>query len=225
MQGSRIIVALDKPTPREILEKLVSSLCDLVSGYKIGLPLLLVNGVSIVGELREQCPKVLWMADLKLADIGYIMSLTASVVGEYFDAIIAHSFVGYDDALDKLKEACKESNLKLVLVYSMTHKGALEIYMKLRKLLAEIIRRTDPWGIIAPATLPEIIKEARALFPGKKIFSPGIGAQGARPGQALCAGADYEIIGRMIVESSNPRKAIEEVIRAQEEALQCRTAI
>ncbi|MEM4743157.1 MAG: orotidine 5'-phosphate decarboxylase, partial [Pyrobaculum sp.] len=34
-----------------------------------------------------------------------------------------------------------------------------------------------------------------------RIISPGIGAQGGAPGDALKAGADFEIVGRYLLES------------------------
>ncbi len=43
------------------------------------------------------------------------------------------------------------------------------------------------------------------------ILTPGIGAQGAQPGDAIKNGADYEIVGRAIYTSDNPQKSAEEI--------------
>jgi orotidine-5'-phosphate decarboxylase len=39
------------------------------------------------------------------------------------------------------------------------------------------------------------------------IFSPGVGAQGGDPKQAIAAGSDYLIIGRSIYAEGNPSVA------------------
>jgi len=39
------------------------------------------------------------------------------------------------------------------------------------------------------------------------IMSPGVGAQGGEPGDAILAGANFEVVGRRIYESPNPGEA------------------
>jgi orotidine-5'-phosphate decarboxylase len=43
------------------------------------------------------------------------------------------------------------------------------------------------------------------------IISPGVKAQGARPGDAIRAGADFEIVGRGIYASAEPRRSAAEI--------------
>ena len=39
------------------------------------------------------------------------------------------------------------------------------------------------------------------------------------PGEAICAGADAEIVGRLVLSAPNPKKALLDVINMQEEYL------
>lgn len=65
-------------------------------------------------------------------------------------------------------------------------------------------------GFIAPATRPERIRAVRSIVgDGKKILSPGVGAQGGKASDAIRAGADYAIVGRAIYGSADPRASAE----------------
>ncbi|MEM0002219.1 MAG: hypothetical protein QW211_04935 [Desulfurococcaceae archaeon] len=77
---------------------------------------------------------------------------------------------------------------------------------------------------MAPATRPEVIKYIRSkLGTNVKILSPGVGAQGASPGDALCAGADYEIIGRAITHAVDVRgTALNIISRQRRKVIECR---
>ena len=68
-------------------------------------------------------------------------------------------------------------------------------------------------GVIAPATRPEDISRIRDLIGNLKIMSPGVGAQGGNPKEALEAGADFIIVGRGIYLSDNPAEAAEQYSR------------
>ena len=213
-----VIVALDQGT-LDYAFRLVEDLCGVVEGFKIGLPFVLSNGVSSVARLRGVCPSAMWIADYKLADIGYIMGLIVGGAAGWADAVIAHSFIGYEGALDELKETLEAGGKRLILVVSMSHPGSRDVYDRAAPYVFSVVERTRPWGLVAPATRPEVVALARRRAPWAKILSPGVGAQGAKPGEALCAGADYEIIGRAITQASEPRAAALLVKQEQEKRL------
>ncbi len=221
-EGPRLIAALDNP--RAQLGPLAGSLRDVVVGFKVGMPVLVAKGIGALRELRDAAGDSLIIADLKLADIGDVMVRTAEVLKGYVDVVIAHSFVGHAGALDKLKEYLDREGLKLALVTSMSHEGSYEFYDRELISVESLVARLRPWGLVAPATRPWIVRRLRDDLGSEfRILAPGIGTQGAVPGSALCAGADYEIVGRSIVEATNPRVAAEELLRAQEEAIKrCR---
>ena len=217
MGEGRLIVAVD--SYREGLEGIVESLAPMVSGFKVGLPLLISRGAEALASIRSRAGGAMVIADLKLADIGDVMVETVEAVERYVDAVIAHSFVGYSGALERLKVYLDSKGIKLVLVASMSHAGSGEVYDRAFDYIVEVIKKADPWGVVAPATRPAIVSAIRDRLGRKyRILAPGVGAQGAKPGDALCAGADYEIVGRAVMASRDPVKAAAEIIEAQKRA-------
>ncbi len=212
-----VIIALDPPRGADSLKwckGIIESTADIVAGYKIGLPLLLDVGLRGLKELADAMGSCeLKIADFKLADIGFIMSEVLKRVSEVgYNAIIAHAFIGLAGGLGELSKTCSEMSMKLITVVSMSHPGSMELIdMHLENLIA-ISENARVWGVVAPATRPQIIRKIRKIVGVRlKILSPGIGPQGAAPKTALEAGADYEIVGRLITYSDNPRRKIAKI--------------
>lgn len=213
-----LILAIDRPLDAS----LVRSICGDVDGIKVGLPPVLKAGIDWALEVARSCSK-LTILDFKLADIGAIMEASIEpFLGDY-DAYIAHSFIGAEGALSELKELLDRRGRKLILVASMSHPGSRDVYDPSIQMIEDVIDGIGPWGLVAPATRPQIVRRLRTRYPDKVILSPGVGAQGAKPGSAICAGATYEIVGRMITGSRDPAEAARRVREAQdEEAGRCR---
>ncbi len=214
-----IIIALDPPSNSNMYEWMldrVIALSDIVQGFKIGLPAIMRLGVSEVARIFRSYNGLL-IADLKMADIGDIMALSTEILHEHgFNAVIAHSFIGFSQALDTLSKKCKELSMKLITIVSMSHSGSMEYIDRHIDEFLNMTRRVESWGVVAPATRLEILRYIRRnLENGIKILSPGIGIQGAEPGIALCNGADYEIVGRIITYSQNFRETAFNVIEKQ----------
>ncbi len=215
---SRIIIALDRiDKSLNWYKEFISNTQEYVAGYKFGLPFLIRYGMRGFREISSFINKEkLWIIDFKLADISYIMIKSVEPFIEMgFNAFIAHSFIGRNGSLKELKDYLFENNSKLILIYTMSHQGAFDVLDKSISIIEEIITDIRPWGLVAPATRPQMIKRARNFILANgiesKILSPGIGYQGAKPGIALQYGADYEIIGRLITYSSDPLSKIKEI--------------
>ncbi|MCC7567059.1 MAG: orotidine 5'-phosphate decarboxylase, partial [Methanoregulaceae archaeon] len=58
-------------------------------------------------------------------------------------------------------------------------------------------------GIIAPATRPDRVRALRRIIGEKKIYSPGVGAQGGDP-SAVAGIVDGIIVGRQIYQADDP---------------------
>jgi orotidine-5'-phosphate decarboxylase len=221
-----LIVAIDRSNTEDGKDVIyiLSNICNMVTGIKLGLPLLLKHDLTLISKINEICKNNLIIADLKLADIGDVMIETVKIFNSYVNAFIAHSFIGKKDAISDLKNYLDKQNKKLILVGSMSHKGSEEIYDKELENITKLIIDIMPWGIVAPATRPEIITYFRkSIGRGIKILSPGIGIQGAKPGEALCHGADFEIVGRYITNAPDPKEATKVLIYEQKRGLdQCR---
>lgn len=218
-----IIIALDPP-PEENLDIWIQdryeNLKDLVYGFKIGLPAIIKHGTEHLAKHFKNYEGLL-IADLKLADIGDIMSMVTKVLRlAGFNAIIAHSFTGYRQGLDILARTCRDLDLKLISVVSMSHEGSKEFIDKHLDEFIELAKLVGSWGVVAPATRPEIVRYIRSKIGSSiKILSPGIGMQGAKPGDGLCAGADFEIIGRSITHAHNVREMALNTIYEQKRRL------
>ena len=225
---SKVVIALDPPPKAEIekwVRERVDYLDELVSSFKVGLPLLLRTGVHRLRDLLSASSKPL-IADLKLPDIGDIMTYVVEALADAgVSAVISHAFVGRRGALDVLVRKSEELGVKPILVVSMSHPGSTEFIDKHLSEFVNLALELRVWGVVAPATRGEVISRVRELA-GKelKIFSPGIGAQGAEPGSAICYGADYEIVGRAVTNSPNPREALERIVYEQERRVrECRS--
>jgi len=222
-----IIVALDPPPSVDAEEWCSSIVSRLVggprlAGFKIGLPAVIAKGVEWVRKVFRDFEGLL-VADLKLADVAPIMEIVLERLRSVgFNAVIVHAFIGGKGGLEEVADWCHRNGVKLVAVVSMSHPGSRDFLDRHTPEMVSMCRRLGVWGFVAPATRPEMVKLVRSLAPESKILSPGIGAQGARPGDALRAGADYEIVGRAITRSADPRKALEEIAQEQERALRIR---
>ncbi len=229
--SSRIIVALDPPEEIDDVVSwalnIVDNTIDYVVGYEIGLPLLIrANGVKELSMLLDRISDLeLRIADLKLADISDMMILAIKPLIEIgFNAFTAHAFIGYSGALKELGSFLLKNNSKLICIVSMSQPGGVDFFDKYLDKLTDIAIKAGAWGLVAPATRPWVVRKLRKLIDEMgwrhiKILAPGIGYQGGRPGQALENGADYEIIGRYVTRSNNPRDIVREVARVHGEVI------
>jgi orotidine-5'-phosphate decarboxylase len=205
-----IILALDVDSKEKALE-ICGEVADFVDAIKVGYPLVLKTGLSIVGELKQFKKPII--TDFKVADIPIIsQGICRAAVDAGADYVIVHGFVGED-----VVKACSEA-AKIFVVAEMSHPGATDFMADNAEGIAGIARK-HAVGIVAPATRPERITELRNAVGDLIIISPGVKAQGASVGDAIRAGADFEIIGRGIYEAPDPRSAAEEYSRSARRAI------
>jgi len=205
---SKTILALDKALPIKTLK----GIRDYIPKVKFSYITLLDGGLEYLKEVY----KLGWeevIFDLKLADIDSTMVGIVSRLTSFSDSFISHSFIGFEGALDTLSSFLSKEGKGLYLVLSMSHKGWNDSFYS---YLKDIARHVNPKGFVVGATKPEMIKVVRNDFPEKLIISPGVGVQGALFGDALCNGADYEIVGRSIYSSTDPVKTTRELVAKQE---------
>jgi len=185
---------------------------DNVAAVKINYPLLLSLGPDRTSEILDEVD-LIKIADFKVADIDNTSRWIGKQAMEMgFDAVIAHPFVGYEKGLSGLFEEVRGHDGGVVLVINMSHPGSKEFITPNAEKLAEFARDRGADGVIAPATRPEEVGEARSrIGPDILLLTPGIGAQGGQPGDAIAAGADYEIVGRAIYQAENPGQSAEKI--------------
>jgi len=215
-KNSRIILALDlyaerkdeKELVRVKISRILNDLKDYIAGVKIGLPTLLTLGLENVGRIiSEYRDELFFIADMKIADIDYVSKVLVKKASETgFDAVISHAIIG-QWVLKEIVDEARKNNVGILTVCAMSYRGANESINTLFRNNLEFSLKVGVDGFILPATMPKYIREARAKTKKHLIASPGVGVQGAKPGIAIEAGADFEIIGRSIYLASDPVKA------------------
>ncbi len=207
----------------------LEELLQKFAGVKLGLPLLLERGPEEVRAINKVADSVgiMRIADFKLADIGDVMARSLDTIKRLgFDIVIAHAFVGVKGGLEVLVDRARNLGVRIALVVSMSHEGSREFYDRNLKEFLEVARSLGVWGLVAPATRPHVIRESRRVLGNTfKILSPGVGVQGAEFGSAICAGADYEIVGRYVLRSPDPIGVASEVVElVTRRGRECRTS-
>ncbi len=204
-----IILALDV-TDRESALRIAENVSGSVDAVKIGYPLVLATGLSITSELSSFGPVI---ADFKVADIPNTDRLICEqVFSAGADAVIVQGFTG-PDSLKECIAAAEKSGKKVFVVAEMSHPGGNRFMDgKVSAEIAAMARENNAFGIVAPATRPERVKELRAVIGNDlKIISPGVGAQGGSAADAIRAGADWIIVGRAVYQAEDPRAAVEKI--------------
>ena len=220
---SRLVVALDMIgySDQELEERinlLMGTLKEFVCGIKIGLPMLLTKGPEYIKELvANYRDEYYFIADLKLADVPHINEYVLREIKEIgFNAAITHLFQG---GLRDLVKLADEIGIDIIGVVMMSHEGSI-LFVKVFDELLEYAKLLKVDGVVVGATKPSYIVKARQVLSSDvAIFSPGVIYQGAEPGQAIRAGADFEIVGRAIVNSKDPLGVARKIVLAEREAL------
>lgn len=214
-----IMVAFDMedvPSAIRLAEEL--SAADGNFAIKIGRPLEMQTGKEVISKVRD-ATDIPIVYDGKIADIPYISAKIAEIAYDAgADAVIMHAFVG----ADVVREVVNLRGGDVITVIEMTHLGSVEY---LENVSEKLIRKTAEIGvdgIVLPATRPERVSALSGLLNSGDgsggdsetyIISPGIHAQGAEPGDAIANGSDYEVVGRAIYQSEDPKESAEQIYR------------
>lgn len=205
---TRMILALDVTDRKEAL-KITEKVSGFVDAIKVGYPLILATGLGIIRELAEFTPVI---ADFKVADIPNTNSLICEQVFEAgADAVIAQGFTGRD-SLDACIEVASKYGKDVFVVSEMSHPGGADFMQPVAESIAKMALEAGAFGLVAPATRPERVKEIRKIIGDKlTIISPGVGAQGGKASDVIAAGADWVIVGRSIYKAESPEEAAREI--------------
>jgi orotidine-5'-phosphate decarboxylase len=185
--------------------KIAHECAPYLDAIKLGYPLILGCGLSIVQELEEvDLPLI---ADFKVADIPNTNRLIAEQAFDAgFSSIICHGFTGKDSI-----QACVDLTLDYggacFVVAEMSHPGATGFFHGgAAERIAQLAMECGADGIIAPATRPDRVTTLRKIVGKRKILSPGVGVQGG-DADAVAKLVDGIIVGRAIYEADDPATA------------------
>lgn len=225
-----LIVALDMPTAEEA-RRLVSTLGDTVSFYKVGLELLFAGGLDLARDLRRQGKRV--FLDMKLLDIGNTVERAVANATELdITFLTVH---GHDSKTLKAAVSGRgDSRVKLLAVTVLTNLSADDLAEQgsnftpadLVLKRAQLAYATGFDGVIASGQ--EAARIRAATGPNFLIVTPGIRLPGSTtddqervmtPDHAISAGANHVVVGRPITQADDPKAAAEMFLHHIREAL------
>ncbi len=218
----RIIVALDLPGAGAALE-MVDRLGDAVSFYKVGGPLFTAAGPEIVRELKQRGKRV--FLDLKYHDIPNTVARTVEAAAELSVDLLTVHAMGGANMIRAARAALGEQGPRILAVTILTSFGiddAEQVWGKQLHSLREEVARMAALaadagadGVIASPLEAEAIKRRHGA--GFLVVTPGIRPAGseagdqvrtATAGEAVRSGADYVVVGRPVLNASDPKAVV-----------------
>lgn len=218
----RLIVPLDVPTTEEA-RRMVETLGDSVSFYKVGLELFATDGMALARELKAQGKQV--FLDWKLHDIGVTVQRAAAALADTgCDLLTVH---GEPQVMASAVRGRGRSGLKVLAVTVLTSLSDEDLrevgYVDgARALVERRIHQAIHAGCDGVVASPHEADLARSL--GGKDFlvvTPGVRpdwaakndqARVATPVEALRSGASHIVCGRPITAANDPRAAAERIV-------------
>ena len=200
---TELILALDVTDHDQALA-IAGACAPHIDGIKVGYPLVLACGLGIVQEFAPFGLPLI--ADFKVADIPNTNRLICEqVFAAGVDAIIAHGFPG-GDSIRACVETAHDREGACYVVAEMSHPGAVEFFQGVSERIALLAVSCGADGIIAPATRPDHVQRLRSIVGTRRIYAPGIGAQGGDLEQVVPL-VDGVIVGRAIYGAADPAEA------------------
>lgn len=198
---TELVLALDV-AGREKALRIAAECTPFIDAIKIGYPLVLSSGLGIARELSDLGLPLI--ADFKVADIPNTNRLiTEQVFAAGFRAVICHGFPG-PDTVRACVDTAHGAGGECFVVAEMSHPGAVMFFSgAVSSRIASLAVECCADGIIAPATRPGHVSRLREVIGGKKIYAPGVGAQGGDPEQVAHL-VDGVIVGRAIYDAPEP---------------------
>ena len=218
----RLIVGLDIPTIGEA-EKMVATLGDTVSFYKIGYQLVFAGGLELARDLAKDGKKV--FLDMKLLDIDNTVAKgVENIVKMGMTMLTLHA---YPKAMRAAVEAAKGSDLCLLAVTVLTSMDETDLVdagyeydphtLVLRR--SEQALAAGMGGIVCSAEESAAVR--KIVGPDMAIVTPGIRPAGSEagdqkrvmtPSDALRAGSSHLVVARPIVKAPDPKAAAQAIL-------------
>jgi orotidine-5'-phosphate decarboxylase len=229
----RLIVALDVPSVKAA-ELMVMRLGESVWFYKIGYQLAFAGGLPFAAGLIAAGKQV--FLDLKLHDIGNTVAKgveSVSQLGATFLTVHA-----YPQTMKAAVEGKRGSNLRILAVtvltsYDDADLAAAGYEMNVNELAAARAAQARDTGVDGLVCSAEEAATLRTIAgPAMVLVTPGIRPAGSvagdqkrimTPARAIEAGADYLVVGRPVLEASDPKASANAIVAEIEKTSQRRT--
>ncbi|MBR0799882.1 orotidine-5'-phosphate decarboxylase [Bradyrhizobium jicamae] len=217
----RLIVALDLPSVAAA-EAMIDKLGDSVTFYKIGYQLGYAGGLAMAKQLAGSGKKV--FLDLKMHDIGNTVARgVESVASLGATFLTVHA---YPQTMKAAVDARAGSGLKILAVTVLTSYDDNDLHaagyrLNVSDLVETRARQAQALGVDGIVSSPEEAAALRAIIGDRmNLVTPGIRPAGAAtgdqkrimtPARAIAAGADYLVVGRPVVDASDPKAAADAI--------------
>lgn len=218
----RLIVALDLPDVTAA-QTMVARLGDSVSFYKIGYQLGYAGGLSMVDSLVHAGKKV--FVDLKLHDIGNtVASGVESLARLGATFLTVHA---YPQTMKAAVAAREGSNLKILAVTVLTSYNDADAQeagyrLGVSQMVEMRARQAQDIGVDGIVCSAEEAANLRKILdPDIALVTPGIRPAGSAvgdqkrvmtPTRAIAAGVDYLVVGRPVIEATDPKAAADAIV-------------
>jgi orotidine-5'-phosphate decarboxylase len=218
----RLIVALDVPSVAAA-EAMIGKLGDSVTFYKIGYQLAYAGGLPLVRQLSAAGKKV--FIDLKLHDIGNTVARGVESIAQLGATFL--TVHAYPQTMKAAVEARSGSGLKILAVTVLTSYDDNDLHaagyrLNVSDLVEARARQAQEIGVDGLVCSPEEAANIRRIVGGRmNLVTPGIRPAGSAtgdqkrimtPARAIAAGADYLVVGRPVMEASDPKAAADAIV-------------
>jgi orotidine-5'-phosphate decarboxylase len=228
----RIALALDVDNDQDALG-IVSELKDSVGVFKVGHQLFTAYGPDIVRKIIALGGRV--FLDLKYHDIPNTVAKASTEAVKLGVSIFnVHALGGFDmmkAAAEAAAETAEKLNLPVPAVLAVTVltsmdektlRKELKITRSLQREVVHLARLAQRAGMHGVVASPQEIKLLRRAIRGEFIvLTPGVRPEWAgmddqkrvmTPGEAVRAGADYIVVGRPVLKSSDRKAAVQKIL-------------
>lgn len=205
----KLIVALDVKNEQDAL-MMVDTLSPYVDLFKVGPILFLTSGPSLIKKINDMGKKV--FLDLKFHDIPATVQRTVESVKELgVYSITLHSSGGEE----MIKAAAGVPGRPKIWAVTVLTSQTTSLGAVLER--ASLAKKCGADGVIAsPLEIEAIKKLCGNEF---KVITPGIRTDKTRddqkrtatPSFAINAGADFIVVGRPIIEASDPKSVAKNI--------------
>lgn len=229
-------MALDVPNAAHA-RRVVQTLGEAITSYKIGKQLFTAEGPGIVRDLIASGRKV--FLDLKFHDIPNTVGAAVKSAAELGVSMLTVHASGGSKMLKAAVEAAKAADsrpmvLAVTVLTSLSDSDLQEIGVS-GNVLTQVLRlgslatAAGCDGVVASAH--EARELRRELGQGFEIVTPGVRPAGANlgdqarvltPGEAIQAGATRLVVGRPITEAASPSDAATAILTEIEQSLAVR---
>lgn len=244
--SDRLILALDIPNDPEHpdrpiqvadAERLVDTLGDLVTFYKIGWPLYLAEGGHAYPAALVRAGKHVFL-DLKYGDIPHtVRKLVTALAPTGIEFLTIH---GATEAVRQAvagRNAAMPTRLKLLRVTLLTSMDAGDLdemgfALPVNEYVARMARSAQAAGCDGIVCSGADAAHVRSVVgPGLTIVTPGIRPAGAgaddhkrlsTAGDSIRAGADYLVVGRPVLRARDPKAAVSALLEEMQAAFDSR---